>query len=98
MQVSVLVEPVLGKGYRASSGVFSVSVEGATEAEAIERLEQLLQDRVANGSRLVTVNVPLGSHPSAQFFGGLKNEPLFDEWVAAMEERRRQIDLDDDQL
>ena len=98
MQVAVLVEPILGKGYRASSEAFSVSVEGATEEEAIERIEQVLQDRLASGSRLVTVNVPKGSHPSSQFFGKLQLEPLFDEWVAAMDERRNAIDEDENEL
>ncbi len=98
MQVAVLIEPVPGKGYRASSKAFSISVEAVTEAEAIERIEQVLQDRFASGSRLVTVEVPAKTHPSAQFFGGLQDEPLYDEWVAAMNDRRREIDQNENAL
>lgn len=76
MQVDVVLEPVPSVGYRAKSDVFSVSAEGATEEEALERIKQLLSDRVAAGARLVTLNFPKYSHPASKFFGKLEKDPL----------------------
>lgn len=92
MQVSVLVGPVNGNGFRAISEDYSVSAEGATEEEALERIGKVLEERLAVGYRRVTINVPLGSHPAERFFGTLKNDPQIDEWKAAMAEYRRRID------
>jgi hypothetical protein len=34
-------------------------------------------------------------HPLARFAGGLKDDPLFDDWQAAIEEFRKQRDVED---
>jgi hypothetical protein len=59
MHIPVLVEPVVDNGYRATSGPpLGLSVEGATRAEAIDKLERLLRDRLSTaplkkGNRLL---------------------------------------------
>lgn len=98
MQVAVLIEPVQGRGYRASSEAFSLSVEGSTEEEALERIEKALGERLASGTRIVTVNVPTSGHPAVRYFGTLPKDDLYDEWIKAMEDRRRLIDEDENAL
>ena len=99
MEVSVWVGPVNGRGYRATSEALSVSAEGATEREALERIGKVLEERVADGYRLLTVNVPAGTHPAERFFGTLKDDdPLVDNWKSAMAEYRRRIDEDENAL
>ena len=98
MQIAVLVEPVVGKGFRATSQAFALSVEGTTEQDAIERLERAVEERLANGTRLVTVNVPMSAPIPARHFGALEKDDLYDEWIRAMEERRRLVDEDDNAL
>jgi hypothetical protein len=56
--VSVIVEPSAGKGFRAfGAGGLSVGLtaEGATAAQAIDRLAELVQPRLHAGTRLAEV-------------------------------------------
>jgi predicted RNase H-like HicB family nuclease len=53
MQISVLVEPVAGNGYRAKGAEpFGFSAEGATREEAIAKVRQLCQARLSGGAPL----------------------------------------------
>ena len=54
MQVSVLVEPVKGNGYRArGSDPFPVTARGATREEALNKLRAKIQAKLKNGTELV---------------------------------------------
>jgi hypothetical protein len=95
MQIPVWIEPMAEKGYRAS-GTFPVDLnaEGATRAEAVQKLQEVIQDRMAKGAELMVLEVPRTDNPWARIEGVYKDDPLFDDWQAAIAEYRRQADLD----
>jgi hypothetical protein len=97
MQIPVLLEPVAGNGYRAR-GVepFGLSAEGATRAEALEKLREQLQSRLRNGTELVSLEVAAlpASNPWVEFAGMFKDDPYFEEWQQAIAENRRKMDED----
>src|SRR3954454_20442819 len=95
MQISVLVEPVPGNGYRAQGGEpFGFSAEGATREEAIAKIRQLCQARLSGGAEVVTVEVGAPPHPWLPFAGMFKDDPDFQEVVEIMAENRRKTDDD----
>jgi hypothetical protein len=95
MQISVLVEPVAGNGFRAQGAApFGFSAEGITREEAIAKVRQLCQDRLADGAELVTVEVGAQPHPWIPFAGMFKDDPDFQEVVEIMAENRRKMDED----
>jgi hypothetical protein len=99
VEVPVIIEPITGSGYRATgAGGLSVglSADGATAAEAIDRLADQVQLRVNAGARLAELNVAGGPALWKQDAGYLHDDPLYESWRAAMEEYRRQLDEDPD--
>jgi hypothetical protein len=101
VDVTVIIEPVAGNGYRATgAGGLSVGLtaEGATSAEAIDRLAVQVQARVTAGAELAQVSVVVGASPWKQDAGYLRDEPLYGPWREAMEEYRRGLDEDPDAL
>jgi hypothetical protein len=101
MQILVLVEPVVNNGYRATSGPpLALSVEGATRAEAIDKLELLLRDRLRNGVEVVAAEVPAQAivNPWVKYAGMFKGDPMFDEVLEIMIQNRRKDDVDPDFL
>jgi hypothetical protein len=93
MQIPVLLEPIAGNGYRARGGEpISLSAEGATREEALQRLRELIQRRLHDGAELVALEVSLSTNPWAAMAGTFKENPLFEEWLQAMAENRRQED------
>lgn len=100
MDIPVIVEPVTGNGYRATgAGGLSVGLtaDGATAAEAIDRLADQVRSRVNAGAKLAEVNVVAGA-AWKQDAGYLRDDPLYEPWRAAMEEYRRQLDEDPEAL
>jgi hypothetical protein len=60
VEVPVIIEPVAGNGYRAiGAGGLSVglSAEGATVAEAVDRLANQVRTRVSAGATLAEMSV-----------------------------------------
>jgi hypothetical protein len=101
VRVPVVVEPVDGNGYRVTgAGGLSVGLtaEGATAAEAIDRLANQVRIRVNAGATLAELNVDATVAPWKQDAGYLQGDPLYEPWRAAMEEYRRQLDEDPDAL
>jgi hypothetical protein len=97
MEVPVIVETVAGNGYRATgAGGLSVGLtaDGATAAEAIDRLAEQVRARVLAGAKLTDVGVDDFSAPWMQDAGYLHDEPLYEPWRNAMEEYRRKLDDD----
>lgn len=97
MQIPVLVEPVAGKGYVARTGSpFGWSAEGATAAEAVERLQAEVVRHSTNGIRVTTIEWPDpgGEHPLRKWVGTLPDDDLTRMWREAVEEYRREIDSD----
>jgi hypothetical protein len=99
MQIPVLIERVDSNGYRARGlEPFGFTAEGATEEEALQKLREQVQSRLASGARVVQLDVP-EEHPWARFAGTWKEgDPFIEEWKKAVEEYRRQIDEDPDAL
>jgi len=97
VEIPILIEPVKGNGYRASGGEpFAFAVEGATREEALQKLRDLIQDRMAAGAEVVSLDVPPGPHPWSSFAGMLRDDPMLDAWKQAMAEYRRKMDEDPD--
>ena len=95
------IEPVTGNEYRATgAGGLSVGLtaEGATAAEAIDRLSDQVRMRVNAGAKLAELNVDAGAAPWKQDAGYLHDDPLYEPWRAAMEQYRRQLDEDPEAL
>ena len=101
MEVPVIIEPVAGSGYRVTgAGGLSVGLtsEGATAAEAIERLSEKIQTRLQAGAKLTELNVATGPAPWKQDAGYLADDPLYQPWLNAMQEYRRELDEDPEAL
>ena len=101
MEVPVIIETVTGNGYRVTgAGGLSVGLtaEGATAAEAIDRLAEQVRTRVNAGAKLAELSVAAGAAPWKQDAGYLHDEPLYEPWREAMEEYRRKLDEDPEAL
>ena len=97
MQVTTLVEPVAGHGFRAMTGSpFDITVEAESRQEALLQLQNSLRQRMAQGAEIVTVESGPEAHPWQKFAGGLKNHPLRDAWQTAMTDYRQQANQEAD--
>jgi hypothetical protein len=93
MQIPVLIEPVAGKGYRASSvEPLAAGVEAPTREEALAKLEKQLQARLRNGAEIVPLELAPQPHPLAEFAGMFKDDPYFEEVLEIMAANRRKMD------
>lgn len=101
MELPAVVEPVVGTGYRAiGAGGLSVGLtaEGATVAEAIDRLAEQVRTRLRAGAQLADLSIHTGAAPWQEDAGYLQKDPLYEPWREAMEEYRRKLDDDPDAL
>jgi hypothetical protein len=99
MQITVLIEPVAGNGYRARGlEPFGLCAEGATREEALARLRDELNHHLRRGAQLVTLEVEASDNPWVEFAGMFKEDPLFDEVTQIMAENRRKDDADPNYL
>jgi hypothetical protein len=74
-----------------------MSAEGATREEAHQNLRQMIQDWLAGGAEVVTLQLGPEKPPWARFAGTLDpDDPLIQEWERAVEEYRRKMDEDPD--
>jgi len=97
MEITVLIEPVAGNGYRAKTGdPLGLTAEGATADEALRTLKTLVAHRVAGGTQFVQLAVPGTASPWRRVAGMFENDPFFDEWQQAIAERRREMEDDPD--
>jgi tRNA(fMet)-specific endonuclease VapC len=95
MQMSVLIEPVKGNGYRARGAEpFALCAEGATREEALAKLKAQVEARLRDGAEIVTVEIGREPHPWLEFAGMFKDDPRIDEWVQSMAEYRQQVEDD----
>jgi hypothetical protein len=105
VDVSVIIEPITGSGYRATGAAglsVGLTAEGATAEEAIDRLTELIQTRLNAGAKLAELSVGAVEGESAapwkQDAGYLRDAPEYHAWREAMEEYRRQLDEDPEAL
>jgi predicted RNase H-like HicB family nuclease len=97
MDIPVLLERVAGNGYRARAmEPLGLTAEAPTRDEALQKLRDLIAERLAAGAELVRLEVPGSEHPLARFAGRLPDDPLVEAWEEAMAEYRRQMDEDPD--
>jgi hypothetical protein len=54
-----------------------LTAEGATAAEAIDRLAEQIQTRLLAGAKLTELNVAAGAAPWKEDAGYLRNDPLY---------------------
>src|SRR4051812_879334 len=93
MQIPITVESIGSDTFRAQ-GVppLAVMAEGRTSDEAVAKLSEKIRADIADGIELVKVEPREGQNPWVAMAGSLKDNPLLDEWRAAIEEYRRQCD------
>jgi hypothetical protein len=98
MKIPVLVEPIANDGFRATSGPpFAVSAEGMTRDEALARLREEINRRMAEGAVVMPLEITTTEeNPWLAVAGMFRNNPLFDEWQAAIEEYRRKVDEEEE--
>jgi hypothetical protein len=97
MEIPVLVEPLAKNGFRAVCGEpWCLEAEAPTREEAIQKLRQLIERRVAAGAEVVAVSIGKPTHPLAALAGKLKDDPLVEPWKLAMADYRQQRDADSD--
>src|SRR5437016_1612664 len=97
MDIPVLVEPSSNNGFRAvSAEPLRLETEAPTREEAIRKLRQLIECRVAAGAEVVAVSVGPSVHPLAAFAGMLKGDPSVEPWKQAMADYRKKRDAGPD--
>ncbi len=106
MQITTLIEPLAGRGFRASTrSPIEISVEAESRGEAIRKLQAGLRARLADGSEiiniesgseeLVEVDAETEPNPWIEFAGGLRGHPLLEEWKKAMADYRDLVDREE---
>ena len=99
MQIPILIEPVVGNGFRSRGGEpFNLSAEGSTQEEVKAKLQEQLQTKLRSGAAIVTLQVTEqpAANPWIEFAAMFKDDPYFEEWQKAIAENRRKVDEDDD--
>ena len=96
MEIPVLIEPVTGNGYRAKSGEpLAFTVEGSTRDEALNKLRDLVNRKLQNGSELTAVELSVPGHPGPPTAGSLDlDDPEVQAWIEAMAEYREEVEND----
>ncbi|MGO9470656.1 MAG: hypothetical protein ACLQIB_38505 [Isosphaeraceae bacterium] len=97
MEIPVVLEPLPGGGFCARSGdPLDLTAQGDSPDAALRNLRELIETRIASGIRLTAIDVPsfkTGRHPGAGIY---RDEPLFDQWRAAIDAYRQEIENDPD--
>jgi hypothetical protein len=90
MKIPILIEPTSEQRYVATgSAPFDVSAEADTPDEALEKVKQLISDKVARGARIAAVELPDQANPWLAGAGMFRDDPLFDQWQQGIEDHRR---------
>ena len=92
MQIPVLIEPVSGNGFRATSGgPLAIIAEGRTSDEALHRLQEQIRARLVPGAQVVPLETESASpHPWAPFAGMFRpDDPLVQDWLQIMANQRQ---------
>jgi hypothetical protein len=96
-EYAALIEPVEDRFRAVASAPFGMTAFGATEAEALERLDAEVRELLRHGARIVHRRIAdRGEHPLAAFAGDLAGDPHAAEWRQAMEEYRQEVENDPD--
>ena len=88
MEIPVLLEP-FATGYRASThSPVPLSAEGGTEEAAMAALSTALQQRLQNGGKIRTLQMPDGE-TIHEIGARMRSNPLFPEFLQAIEDYRK---------
>jgi hypothetical protein len=96
VNVTVFVEQIEPQRFRAeTSQPVALSTEGSSPEEAIQRLRDLAQKRLAAGE-IVRIEIPglVESSPWTRFAGIWRDHPDIDEYGENIAEYRRRVDED----
>jgi hypothetical protein len=99
MTYDVLIQPQPENMYRATVlGWPDLSVVGASEQMVIERIQQVIRERLSQG-KIVQIEIDedgvaatTPEHPWLPFLGMWKDDPTFDEFTAQIEVYRHELD------
>ncbi|MDJ0619509.1 MAG: type II toxin-antitoxin system HicB family antitoxin [Calothrix sp. MO_192.B10] len=97
LNYSILIEAKEG-GYQATVwGLPDCQVFATTKEEAINNLQELVNTRLQNVeivTQEIEIEMPKKEHPWMKFAGMFKDDPMFDEVLADIEEYRRELDAE----
>ncbi|MDJ0797823.1 MAG: type II toxin-antitoxin system HicB family antitoxin [Calothrix sp. MO_167.B12] len=97
LNYSILIEAKEG-GYQATVwGLPDCQVFATTKEEAINNLQELVKNRLQNVeivTQEIEIEMPQKEHPWMKFAGMFKDDPMFDEVLADIEEYRRELDAE----
>lgn len=99
MAIAVLIEPLAGDGFRATSGPpLALSVEAPTRDQAVAKLREQLGQRLREGAELLSVEIapPTGGNPWVEFAGMFRGDPWIDDWKRSVADYRREKDAEPD--
>lgn len=95
MQIPVVVERVIGNGFRArSADPVALSASGPTRDDALAKLRAKIQTRLKKGAELVNLDLDAPTNPWLEFAGMFKDDPYFDDWQKAIAKHRQELDND----
>ena len=100
MKIPILIEPIANDGFQATSGLPSrPRLNGATREEAVARLREEIDRRMAEGAVVMPLEIPaIEEKPPIWGIGMFKDDPLFDEWQEAIAENRRRFEEEEDNI
>jgi hypothetical protein len=86
MAISILVEAASGGFCATKGGPLNLSAEAASAAEAVNTLHEKIARRLERGAILIDQPTPTPRPPISIL--PLTQNPLFDDWLAAVENYR----------
>lgn len=96
MNIPVLLEPI-ATGFRASTGApLNLTAEAPTADLALASIRGTIHAKLAAGAKIVELDVPSTTREQ-ELAGALAADPMFDEWVEAMKEYRREREAEEDE-
>jgi hypothetical protein len=91
MKIPILVEPTDDQRFRATGGSPLLgSVEADTADEAVEKLRDMIEDRLAKGAQIASIEIPDGDNPWMAGAGMFRDDTLYDDWQQAIADYRRE--------
>ena len=91
--MSVILERVENNGYRARCGEpFAAAAEGGTREEALDRLRDILAEKMAGGAEVVRLQVPV---PVGQRKWPIwPDDEITRDWLEGIAEARKRADAE----
>lgn len=97
VQTNIRIEKLAAGRVRVTgSEFFPISVEAPTREEAIQQFRDKVADDLAPNVEVstITIDLPDRVHPLLKHAGDMRDDPLFDLWQEAIEEYRKELDVE----